>query len=383
MTAATTTRRPLPRPPAYVAVVGIVAVLNVIGLVMVLSASSVAALSSYGSSWYFFDRQLIWAVVGFAAFAVAARVDYRKWRRLSMPLMVASAVVLVIVLLPGFGIQVDGARRWLGYGVLRFQPSELAKLAVLVFVADRITARWRELRDWRAVLMPTLCAFGVLAVLVLKEPDLDTTIIMGIIMVAILAVGGLPGRHLATMTGVAIAASAVLSWAVPFRRQRVIALFHPYDTTQAATYQLRQGLIALGSGKWNGVGLGAGKSKWLFLPNPHTDYIFAVIGEELGLIGCLLVVGLFAMFAVVGVRVAMRAPDRFGMLLAVGVVAWVVGQAAVNMLAVVGLIPVSGIVLPFLSAGGSALVFTMVAVGVLANIARQGRAPRPAARAAR
>jgi cell division protein FtsW len=367
--------QPLPRPPAYVVVVATVAVLNVVGLVMILSASSVAALSNYGSSWYFFNRQFVWAFVGAIAFVVAARLDYRVWRRCSLPLFLLATALLVLVLVPGIGISVDGGRRWLGYGMLRFQPSEIAKLALLVCGAHVIALRpdLSAPRAWRPV--GALCT--ILAALVVVEPDLDSTIVLGIIAFALLAVGGLPGPRLARLAGFAVAGAVLLSIAEPYRRTRVLAFLHPWDDTSNTGYQIAQSLIALGSGGIDGVGLGAGRAKWLFLPNAHTDFIFAIIGEELGLVGCLLVLGLFAGFGIVGYHISRNAPDHFGMLLAAAITTWIVGQAAINLGAVVGLLPVSGITLPFLSAGGSSLVFVMIAAGVLANIARQSAVRRP------
>jgi cell division protein FtsW len=366
-----TRAEPLPRPPMYVVLTATVLVLNIVGLVMILSASAVNALSAYGSSWYFFQRQLIWALVGGAAFLVTSRVDYRVWRRLAVPLLFVAGVTSFVVLLPGVGIQVDGARRWLGVGFLRFQPSEIAKLALLVYVADVMARRGEWAADRRRVLKPVLVVSGVIAVLVLAEPDLDSTIVLALIVMAGLIVGGVPGKDLATLSVAGIAAAAVASMAEPYRRARVLAFLHPSHDTSNTGYQIRQSLIALGSGGVDGVGLGNGRAKWMFLPNAHTDFIFAIIGEELGLVGCLLVLGLFVLFGLVGLRIARRAPDRFGMLLAAGVTAWVVGQAAINLGAVVAVIPVSGIPLPFLSAGGSALLFTMTGAGILANIARQ------------
>jgi cell division protein FtsW len=374
-------RTTLPRPPAYLVLVATVVVLNIVGLVMILSASAVQALSAYGSSWYFFERQLLWALVGAAAFFVSARVDYHHWRKLAVPLLVAAAVTLCIVLVPGVGIQVDGARRWLGSGSLRFQPSEIAKLALLVYVADVMTRRGAAVADWQRVLKPILVVTGVIGGLVLIEPDLDSAIVLALVVMAILIVGGIPMRKLFRLAMAGTAGVVIASLAEPYRRARVLAFLHPSHDASNTGYQIRQSLIALGSGGVDGVGLGAGRAKWMFLPNAHTDFIFAIIGEELGLVGCLLVLGLFVGFGLVGLRIARRAPDRFGTLLAAGVTAWVVGQAAINLGAVVAVLPVSGIPLPFLSAGGSALVFTMAAAGMLANIARQCP-PRPAARAA-
>jgi cell division protein FtsW len=361
------------RPPNYLLLVATVGVLNVVGAVMVLSASSVSSLTDYGSAWYFFERQVAWIAVAAAAFMLAARIDYHAWRKWVRPLLIVSLVLLVVVLIPGIGILVAGSRRWLGGGLLRFQPTEIAKLALLVYTADLLARRAKDLHDWRRVLRPVLIVLAVTCALVLREPDLDSTIVLGLIAFTVLVAGGVRARHLTLVGGAAVVAATVLALAEPYRRARVFAFLNPSSDASNATYQISQSLIAIGSGGWTGVGLGAGRAKWLFLPNAHTDFIFAIIGEELGLVGCMLVVALFVAFAVIGTRTALRAPDRFGMLLAAGITAWVVGQAAINIGAVIGLLPVSGIPLPFISFGGSALVFTMVAAGILGNVARQAR----------
>jgi cell division protein FtsW len=370
--------RALPRTPSFLVITGTVAVLNIIGLVMILSASAVQALSTYGSSWYFFNRQLAWACCGAAAFSCAARVDYRQWRRVAPALYTATALLLLVVLHPAIGVEVDGARRWIGAGALRFQPSELAKLALVVACADALARREREMHDWRRAVRPVVIGAAVLAGLVVAEPDLDSTIVLGVVVLAVLAAAGTRPHVLAALAASGAAFAVAAAMAVPYRRARIFAFLDPWSDTTNTGYQISQSLIALGSGGVDGVGLGAGRAKWLFLPNAHTDFIFAIIGEELGLVGTLLVVGLFAGFACAGFQVARHAPDRFGMLLATGITAWVAGQAAINLGAVVGMLPVSGITLPYLSAGGSSLVFTMAAAGVLANIARQGGArPEP------
>jgi cell division protein FtsW len=369
-------REQLPRPANYVVLCATVGVLNVVGLVMILSASSVAALSDYGSSWYFFNRQLMWAVVGLVAFLVSARMDYRLWRRFA-PFVLVGALVTLSVVLVG-GKLVSGSQRWIVFGPLQIQPSEIAKLALLVCGAEILTRRSDRLddvRSWR----PLLAIFLVLAALVMKEPDLASTIVLGVIMGALLIVGGVRAKHLAQMIGVGVVAAGVLSLLAGYRRARVFSFLHPGHDVGNTGYQLYRSLIAIGSGGVNGVGLGAGRAKWFFLPNAHTDFIFAIIGEELGFIGCLLVLGLFVGLGLVGLRIARRAPDRFGMLIATGVTAWIVGQAAINLGAVVGMLPVSGVPLPFLSVGGTSLVITMFSAGVVANIARQA-VPAPARR---
>lgn len=360
------------RTSTYLLLLMVVAVLNVIGVVMVLSASSVQSLDSKGNAWWFFERQLLWTGLGITGFAVASRIDYRSWRKYTVPFLALAAVLLVVVLVPGIGIWVDGSRRWLGFGSWRVQPSEIAKLAFLVFAADVLTRQQSKVGDWRKALRPVMLVFVLFAVLIMKEPDLASTMVLTVILGSVLVVGGIRARHLAMIGGAAVTAVTLFALLVPWRRARMLAFLDPWHDKSNTGYQVTQSLIALGSGGWTGVGLGASRAKWRFLPAAHTDFIFAIVGEELGLFGCLLVIGLFGALAYLGVRTALRAPDRFGMLLAGGITAWIVGQAVINIGSVVGLLPVSGIPLPFVSFGGTALLFTMIAAGLLGNIARQG-----------
>jgi cell division protein FtsW len=260
--------------------------------------------------------------------------------------------------------------------MVQFQPSEIAKLALLLYAADIVSRRGRELHDKRRVVRPVVLVLALFTALVMKEPDLGSAMVLAIVVLAVLVAGGVKKRHLAVVFGAGITIVTFLALAEPYRRTRMLTFLDPFKDSSNAGYQISQSLIALGSGGLTGVGLGAGRAKWNFLPNAHTDFIFAIIGEELGLIGCLLVMGLFIAFAVFGARAALRAPDRFGALLAAGVTVWVVGQAVINIGAVVGLLPVTGIPLPFVSFGGSALIMTMLATGILVNVARQARVPR-------
>ena len=360
------------RTSTYLLLLMVVAVLNVIGVVMVLSASSVQSLDSKGNAWWFFERQLLWTVLGVAGFAVASRIDYRSWRKYTVPFLAFGTALLLLVLIPGVGIWVDGSRRWLGFGSWRVQPSEIAKLAFLVYAADVLTRQQGKVGDWRKALRPVMLVFLLYAVLIMREPDLASTMVLTVILGAVLVVGGIRARHLAVIGGAAVAAVTAFALFVPWRRARMLAFLDPWHDKSNTGYQVTQSLIALGSGGWTGVGLGASRAKWRFLPAAHTDFIFAIVGEELGLFGCVLVIGLFGALAYLGVRTALRAPDRFGMLLAGGITAWIVGQAVINIGSVVGLLPVSGIPLPFVSFGGTALLFTMIAAGLLGNIARQG-----------
>jgi cell division protein FtsW len=367
---------PRPAPPRARTVgllLGLVAVLDVIGLVMVLSASSVTALRAYGTAWVFFERQLLWVGVGSLLLVVTMRVDYRVWRRLVVPLLGVTVTLLVLVLVPGFGISVGGSARWLGIGIFRIQPSELAKLAVVVFAADVLTRRADHISSTRMTVVPVLLVFSVIALLVLVQPDLGTTLVLACIVMAVLFIAGVPLHTMAAVAVLAGVGTSLAGMTKSYRRGRLLCFLHPASDPGNACYQLRQSLVGLGSGHVMGVGLGASRAKWGFLPNAHTDFIFAIIGEEVGLIGSLLVAGLFVAFAVLGVRAASRAPDRFGALLAGGITAWVVGQAFINIGAAIGTLPVTGVPLPFVSFGGSSLVIAMAATGILINVARQSR----------
>ena len=359
-------------PNSVLLVLGIV-VLNVVGLVMVLSASSVRSIDDKGNPWWFFERQIMWTTAGAIGFVIASRFDYRRLRRFTVPLLAVSFGLLLVVLIPAVGLKVDGARRWLGYGQLRLQPSEVAKFALLLFSADVLTRRAEELHDWKRSVRPIVIVLGGISVLMMAEPDLASLMVIGVMVIATLVVGGVRGRHLAALAGFGVAGVTLFATVVSWRRARLLAFMDPWHARTTSGYQVVQSLIATGSGGWTGVGLGAGRSKWRFLPAAHTDFIFAVIGEELGLLGAALVVALFGLIAVIGIRTAARAPDRFGMILASGATAWIVGQAVLNLGAVVGVLPVTGVPLPFVSFGGTALVSTMVGAGVLVNVARQGR----------
>ena len=366
---------PEERPSTYWLLLVLTGVLLVIGLVMVLSASSVQSLAEYGSTWVYFVRQVMWVLLGVIALFVASRVDYRFLRRLSVPLLITSLVLLVVVLVPGVGISVNGARSWLGAGFLRMQPSELVKLALLLFSCDLLARRQDRMHDARLTLVPILVVMGVTAFLMMLQPDLGSTMVMGAIVFAVLFVAGVP---LLRLTGVFTGGSALalgLALAAPYRRNRLLAFLDPSRDPMNTGYQINQSLVGLASGGLFGVGLGESRSKYGFLPNAHTDFIFAIISEELGLVGALIVVALFLALATLGVKAALRAPDRFGMLLAAGITAWILAQALVNIGGVVGLMPITGLTLPYISSGGSSLVVTLASTGILLNVAAQGTAP--------
>ncbi|GAC1309131.1 MAG: stage V sporulation protein E [Acidimicrobiales bacterium] len=359
--------------PGFVGLIGLVGLLVIIGLVMVLSASSDQAIRHARSPWAYFERQVLWVVVGSAALTCTALVDYRRWRRWSIPALAGVTGLLVLVLVPGIGLVVNGSRRWLGFGSWRIQPSEMAKLAVVLFGADLLTRRADRMRDTRFTFRPLAILVVVLGALVMQQPDMGTTIIICSIAAAVLFVAGTPTRTLVVAGLAGIAGGGLLAVMAPYRLHRLLSFLHPERDAGNTGYQSVQGRVGMATGRWLGVGLGASREKTGYLPNAHTDFIFAVIGEEVGFVGCVVVVGLVVAFAVRGIRTAVRAPDRFGTLVATGITAWIVVQALVNVGAVVGLLPVTGVPLPFVSFGGSSMLIAMGAVGILANVARQGR----------
>ena len=375
------TKKRFPRTGAYVGIIAVVGVLNLVGLVMVLSASSVQALRNHGSSWYFFNRQLLWVAIATVALVVASRIDYRRLRALGAPLVVIATVLMVAVLIPGVGITVSGSSRWLGVGAFRMQPSEMAKLGLLLYAADLLARRGDKMHDKRLTLYPVLGAFTVVAILLMAQPDLGTTLVTAGIVLGVLFLAGVPLPAMASLGFGGMVTTLLLAKIEPYRWQRMTSFLDPFADAGNTGYQAAQGRVALASGGLLGVGLGASRAKWGFLPAAHTDFIFAIIGEELGLAGTLSVLALFATFAALGTRTALRAPDRFGSLLAGGVTAWIVGQATINIGAVVGVLPITGVPLPFVSAGGSSLVPLMTAVGVLLNITRQCRSASRSKRA--
>ena len=376
------TARPAPRRPRsriHQGLFGVITALNLFGLVMVLSASSVSAQDTYGSAWYIALRQAGWLLAGTVACVVVVRVDYHRWRRWTLPALALSVVLMAMVLVPGVGVNVNGATRWLGYGPLSLQPSELAKLTVLLFTADLLARRSAWIGDLRLTLVPVGVVFSGFALLLMLQPNLGTTLVLGAIVVAVLYVAGTPLVPLAGVGIGGLVVAAGLALSASYRRARVTAFLHPWDDHLNTGYQNIQSLVGIASGGLTGVGLGESRAKWGFLPYAHTDFIFAIIGEELGLIGAAVVVALFVALCVLGARAAQLAPDRFGMLLAAGITAWFGVQAFVNIGAVIGILPITGVPLPFLSYGGSSLVFSMIGAGLLLNVARQAQVPQRSA----
>ena len=345
--------------------------LTAFGLVMVYSATSAPAALGGGDPVFYLKRESIYAALGVVLLLIASRIDYRTLRHLAPILMLASFGLCLAVLV--LGEQVNGARRWLGVGPLAFQPSELAKLSLAIW-ASAYLARHRAPQSLKELLRPIGLTTGLLAGLILLEPYLGTVIAIGIVLGAILVVSGVPLRVLAAGGSIAVALGLAAIWFEPYRRARLFSFVHPWHDAQGAGFQTLQAIIGFGSGGFFGTGIGQGVAKVNYLPEAHTDMIFATIGEELGLVGAAIVIAAYCAFAYAGLRVALRCRDPFGKRLAAGLTTLVCGQALVNLAAVLGLAPLTGITLPFVSYGGSSLVVSLASVGVLLNIAGHGRA---------
>ncbi len=356
----------------------VVTVLNMIGLVMVLSASSVISVRESGHPWSYAQRQLLWTVIGTGALLATLAVSIDFWRRHARLWLAVTGGMLVLVLVPGVGVSANGATRWLGAGPIQIQPSEFAKFALLLFVADLLARRAAHIDDWRWTLAPVIAYLTVVATLVMAQPNLGTTIIIAaIVLVVCLAAGvRLVPLGLTTLAGAAVATAFVAY--TPFRRSRLLRFLDPMGDPLNTGLQNVQSLVAMANGGLLGRGLGRSTVKWGYLPYAWTDFIFAVIGEEFGLVGALTVVVLFLAFAALGAWTAAQAQDRFSMLVAIGITAWITVQAVMNIGAVIGIMPITGVPLPFVSFGGSALVVNLAAVGLLLNIARHpGTHPDP------
>jgi cell division protein FtsW len=353
--------------------------LTAMGLVMVLSAGSVSAAQGYdGNSFWYFQRQVIYALAGLSVGALVARLPYEAWRRLWIPMLGVSSLLMLVAAHPASGTSLYGASRWIDLGPVTLQPSEFAKLGLITFAATILAAKHAKLDDLAHLALPLAPVVMLVAGLGILQRDLGTTVIMCGSVFLLLYVAGVRVRYLATIGVTGLLGVALLIVGEPYRRTRFFeAWLNPQADASGAGYQLIQGLIAIGSGGWSGLGLGSSRAKWDFLPNAHSDFIFAVIAEELGLLGALTVLLAFAVLLFAAVRIALHASDTFGRLLAAGVASWIGLQTVINLGAVTGLLPITGVPLPLVSFGGTALVITLAAIGVLVSVAR-GTAARAA-----
>lgn len=363
------------RAPDYWLILPVIALAG-LGIVMVYSASAIVAGDRFGDPAYFLKRQVLWVLLGSAALVVTQRIHYAALRRYT-PLLLALAVLsLVLVLIPGVGRVAGGARRWIALGgPFAVQPAESAKLALALYLANFLTNRATGIRDMRSGILPPLVVTGVMFALVLMQPDLGTAMLMALLTLGMLFASGARLGHLLMLTAAALPLLAAAIAGEEYRRRRILAFLDPWADPQGAGFHIIQSLLALGSGGLLGVGLGGSRQKFFYLPERHTDFVFSILGEELGLLGTGGVILLFALFAFRGYRAARRAPDRYGSLLAAGITTMILVQAVINIGVTSGVLPVTGVPLPFVSFGGSSMLFTLIGVGVLLNISQYARDP--------
>lgn len=360
-----------PAPAAYYVIAVVVAMFVMLGLVMVLSASASTEVAAGRSPYYVFNRQVLWAVIGLVGLWFAQRINLALVRRVVLPLLLVSGAAMVLPMVPGVGIEVNGAKAWLMVGPFSLQPSEFLKLAVVIYAADLLMRREQVLNDVRRSLRPTIVLSVFAAGACLAQGDLGSAIVMCSIVLAVAFIGGVPFSPMAA-TGVAMAAIAVgFVVSSDYRYDRFTAFLDITGHRDALSYQTYQGFLSIADGGLTGSGVGAGNGKLGYLPLAHSDFIFAVVADELGLVGSVAVIGGFMVLAWFGIQAAMAAPTRFGMLLAGGITAWLGVQAVINLGGVTGLMPVTGLTLPFFSAGGSSLFVSMTAAGLLLNVARR------------
>lgn len=376
--ATTPTRRPPavalgPGVPERRALMLVTFLLVVYGLVMAYSASAAEAYFSNHPSFYFFGRQLVWVGIGVAAMYVLSRVDYAWFRKAAVPIAGLALAGLVLVLVPGVGTVVNGARRWIFLGGQGVQPSEFAKLAAVVLVAALIVRRPREVTTLKGFLRLTLIGIVPAAGLIMLEPDLGTTLVLVTAVVAVLVAGGAPLRYLFGLVVVGVVAVLALIVVEPYRLERLVTFFDPWKDPQGSGFQATQSLISIASGRVFGVGLGNSVQKFGFLPEQTTDMITGIIGEELGLIGLLVLLSLYAALAWTCFRIALNCKDAFGKLLATGITAIVIGQACINVGAALGVLPLTGVPLPLVSLGGTSMLVVLAALGIMLNISTNRR----------
>ncbi len=374
----------IPRTTSYdLVLVVVVLALTLIGIAMVYSASGIKALDALDDPRYFLGWQSLWAALGLVGMLATSRIDYHRYRVISLPLLVVAIALLAAVLVPSLGTNVNGASRWLRAGPVGIQPAEFAKLALILYLAFWLGARRDRIARGDTAIGFVLVT-GAIGALVFAEPDLGTAIVIGAVALAMYFAAGARlwmFAALAMLSGVLALAGAL---AHPERVERLMTFIDPWKDPRDAGYQAIQALYGLALGGLSGEGLGAGREKFGFLPFPYTDSIFAILGDELGLVGTLAVMMLFLVLAYRGVRIALGAPDAMGALVATGITTWLVFQAWVNMAVVASLIPMTGITLPFISYGGSSLCVGLIAVGILLNVGRQAaRAPATVSRSPR
>lgn len=363
-------RRSWDRASADKSVLIVAVVLALVGLVMIFSASAVVAGNRFQDSVFFLKRQLAWLIFGMALLYLVSRVDYLLWRRLAIPLLVLTILLLIAVLVPGVGMKAKGARRWLWFGLVSIQPAEMAKLVIVLYLAAYQAKKQDRIQELTTGFLPPVIVIGLVAGLILPQPDMGTGVVIGLVSISLLYLGGARFTHLMGLLLVVIPFAAAFIFGSGYRRQRFLTFFSPWQDPTNTGFQVTQSFLAFGSGGVFGVGLGSGKQKLFFLPEAHTDFVLALVGEELGLVGTSAIILLFAVLVLKGFQIAVRARDPFGQNLALGITLLFGIQTLINAGVVTGLLPTKGLTLPLISYGGSSLLVSLLEIGILLSISR-------------
>lgn len=360
------------KPPDFI-IFFVALILLGIGLVMVFSSSFYTSTELRGDSYYFLKRQVFWAVLGLIGMIFLANYDYWKLKKYVKFLLLINFVLLLLVYVPGVGIEINAAKRWIGVGSLSVQPAEFTKVVLILFTAAFLSKNRIDINNFWSGVAPPLGIMGICFLLILKQPDLGTAVAIAGTVLVILFAAGMQGKHIFALAVTGLPALGYLMLSEEYRRKRFFSFLNPWEDSLDTGYHIIQSLYALGPGRLLGVGLGRSRQKFFYLPEPHSDFIFALIGEELGFVGAATVLILFFLLIWRGFKVALMAPDKFGSLLAVGLISMISLQVLINVGVVTGSIPVTGINLPFISAGGTSLFFTLCSVGILLNISKHAQ----------
>jgi cell division protein FtsW len=343
------------------------------GVVMVYAASAYMAMDVYKDPVFFLKREILFVFIGLGAMLLMANINYVHLRYLVFPLLLVCLALMILVLIPGIGVRVGGAQRWLQVGGFQFQPSELTKIGLILYMAHSLKKKEGKIKDFAYGFTPYVVILGVFFMLMILQPDLGTAVSLSLVVLLMLFMAGARLRYLGSLVLLSIPILYILIMGEGYRRRRLSAFLDPWKDATGAGFQIIQSFLAIGSGGSTGVGLGQGHQEFLFLPAPHTDFIFAVIGEQLGFIGAVMVVAAFALFCYRGMMISLRSVDPFGRYLALGLTGLVSIQACLNLAVVVGLLPTKGLTLPLISYGGSSLLMTLIGVGILLNISKWTR----------
>lgn len=362
-----------PKKPDRILLSAIIALL-VFGLMMIASAGVVLSKVKFGDDYFFFKHQLFWGIIpGLILLFIVQKIDYQKWRKFAMPFFFFALITLVLVFIPGIGSQLQGASRWIMLGPISFQPTEMMKLAIIFYLALWIESRGEKVKNFSEGLVPFIFIIGIVSFLIIKQPDMGTLGLILLVAMTMFFIGGVPIKYLLGLLFSGAFLSFILVKLEPYRMNRILTFMNPEFDPKGIGYQINQALIAVSTGGIFGLGIGHSRQKFNYLPEPVGDSIFAIIAEELGMLGAGILILIFIVIALRGYKIAKNAPDKFGKLLAVGITSWIVFQALINMMSIVGTIPMTGIPLPFVSYGSTSLIFSLIGAGVLLNISRYSK----------